>query len=144
MITRIETSGSAALVALVALVTLAAASAVAQDAGGRTLRDGVYTDARAAAGKKVYDAQCASCHEGGSMGPGLKGDDFLTTWENKTLRVLSTRIQETMPADAPGTLQEQELLDLVAYLVRANGFASGTTGFSTPADLDTITIVRAK
>jgi len=143
MITRIEISGSAALVALVALVTLAA-SAVAQDAGRRTLRDGVYTDARAAAGKKVYDAQCASCHEGGSMGPGLKGDDFLTTWENKTLRVLSTRIQETMPADGPGTLQEQELLDLIAYLVRANGFAAGTAGFSTPADLDTITIVRAK
>ena len=41
-------------------------------------------------------------------------------------------------------MQEQELLDLMAYLVRANGFAPGTTGFSTPGDLDTITIVRAK
>jgi mono/diheme cytochrome c family protein len=98
----------------------------------------------ATAGKRVYDAQCASCHDGGSMGPGLKGDDFLATWENKMLRVLYTRMQETMPSDAPGTLQEQELLDLMAYLVRANGFAPGTTGFSVPTDLDTIKIVRAK
>jgi hypothetical protein len=60
------------------------------------------------------------------------------------LRVLYTRMQETMPSDAPGTLQEQELLDLMAYLVRANGFAPGTTGFSVPTDLDTIKIVRAK
>ena len=144
MILRIETSRSAALVALVVPVTLAAAAAFAQEASGRTLRDGVYNEARATAGKRVYDAQCASCHDGGSMGPALKGDDFLATWENKTLRVLYSRVQETMPSDAPGTLQEQELLDVMAYLVRANGFAPGTTGFSAPADLDTIKIVRAK
>ena len=141
MIRGIETPGSAALIAL---VMLAAGVALAQEATGRTLRDGVYSEARAAAGKRVYDAQCAGCHEGGSMGPGLKGDDFLGTWENKTLRLLYNRVQETMPSDAPGTLQEQELLDVMAYLVRANGFAPGTPGFSTPGDLDTITIVRSK
>ena len=39
---------------------------------------------------------------------------------------------------------QEQLLDLMAYLVRANGFAPGTNGFSTPGDLDTITVVRAK
>jgi mono/diheme cytochrome c family protein len=140
---RIETLGSVWL-ALVMLVVFAAAAVFGQEASRRTLRDGVYSDARATAGRRLYDAQCAGCHDGGSMGPELKGDDFLATWENKTLRVLYTRVQETMPSDAPGTLQEQELLDLMAYLVRANGFAPGATGFSAPADLDTITIVRSK
>ena len=141
---RIETPGSSASIALAILVVLVAAAAFAQEARGRTLRDGVYSEARSTGGKRVYDAQCASCHEGSSMGPSLKGDDFLATWENKTLRMLYTRVEATMPSDAPGTLQEQELLDVIAYLVRANGFAPGTTGFSTPGDLDTIKIVRAK
>jgi len=142
---HIETPGSTSIAqALVIVFVVAAGAAFGQEARMRTLRDGVYSEARAASGKRLYDAQCAGCHEDGSMGPGLKGDDFLATWENKTLRVLYTRTQETMPADAPGTLQEQELLDLMAYLVRANGFAPGTTGFSTPGDLDTITIVRSK
>jgi hypothetical protein len=43
MILRIEIPRWAALVAL---VTLAAAGAFAQEASGRTLRDGVYNEAR--------------------------------------------------------------------------------------------------
>ena len=134
---------SVAIAASIAPIVLAAGMAFGQGAE-RTLRDGVYSEARATRGKAVYDAQCANCHDGGSMGPSLKGDDFLATWENKTLRALHGRILETMPADAPGTLQPQELLDLMAYLVRANGFAPGPAGFETADDLDTIKIVRSR
>ena len=70
--------------------------------GDRTVRDQVYSEAQAARGKSVYDKQCSNCHDGGGMGPSLKGDDFLATWENKTVRALYSRILTTMPSDDPG------------------------------------------
>jgi cytochrome c5 len=110
----------------------------------KTIRDRVYSDTQAARGKSVYDMQCSSCHDGGVMGPSLVGDDFLASWENKTVRALYARVLTTMPADAPGSLHEQELLDLIAYLIRANGFPSGSKALETPNELNDIRIVRSK
>src|SRR5690349_10621629 len=115
-----------------------------QAAADLTVRDKVYSEAQASRGKSVYDAQCASCHEGGGMGPSLTGDEFLASWDNKTVRALYSRVMTTMPSDAPGTLQQQELLDLMAYLVRANGFPPGSESLSSPDELNTIRIVRSK
>src|SRR6185503_17794131 len=69
-----------------------------------------------------YDGKCASCHDGGTMGAELWGDPFLTQWENKDIASLFTRIQTTMPEDAPGTLAEKEVLDIIAYVIQTNGF----------------------
>jgi hypothetical protein len=78
------------------------------------------------------------------MGPSLKGDDFLATWENKTVRALYSRILTTMPSDDPGTVPEADLLDLIAYWIRANGFPPGTSALESPNDLNAIKIVRSK
>jgi len=115
----------------------------AQASAERTVRDQVYSDAQAAHGKTVYDKQCSSCHDGG-MGPGLRGDDFLATWDNKTVRRLYSRILTTMPSDDPGTVAEPDLLDLIAYLIKANGFPAGSKAFESPNELNTIKIVRSK
>jgi mono/diheme cytochrome c family protein len=112
--------------------------------GGRTVRDGVYTEDQAIEGRKAYDSQCSNCHDGGGMGPALKGDDFLASWDNKPVSSLYTRILNTMPSDAPGTLQEPELLRIIAYLLRANGFSPGEKGFATANDLNDIRMVRSK
>jgi mono/diheme cytochrome c family protein len=117
--------------------------AFAQAGAERTIRDQVYSETQAARGKSVYDKQCSSCHDGG-MGPSLMGDDFLATWENKTVRTLYSRILTTMPSDEPGSVPEPELLDLMAYLIRANGFPAGSKAFESPNDLNTIKIVRSK
>jgi mono/diheme cytochrome c family protein len=109
----------------------------------RTVRDQVYSEAQAARGKSVYDKQCSSCHDGG-MGPGLTGDDFLATWDNKTVRTLYNRIKTTMPSDDPGTVAEPALLDLIAYLIKANGFPPGSTTLEKPDDLNVIKFVRSK
>ena len=115
----------------------------AQAGAERTVRDQVYSDAQAARGKSVYDKQCSSCHDGG-MGPSLMGDDFLATWDNKTVRTLYSRILTTMPSDDPGTVGEPDLLDLIAYLIKANGFPPGSKAFESPNELNTIKIVRSK
>jgi hypothetical protein len=78
------------------------------------------------------------------MGPALKGDDFLATWENKTVRALYNRILTTMPSDAPGTLQSSEVLDIVAFMMRSNGFPSGDQALGTPDELNDVKIVRSK
>lgn len=124
-------------------ITIISGNAIGQT-GERTLRDRVYSDEQASRGKAGYDNQCSNCHDGGGMGPALKGDDFLASWENKTVRSLYSRILTTMPSDAPGTLQEQELLDIIAYLIRANGFPPGDTALGTANELNDIKIVRAK
>jgi mono/diheme cytochrome c family protein len=113
----------------------------AQAGAERTVRDQVYSDTQAARGKSVYDKQCGSCHDGG-MGPGLSGDDFLATWDNKTVRTLYSRILTTMPSDNPGTVAEPELLDLIEYLDQSEWFPRGLEGVRGER-LNTIKFVRS-
>ena len=126
------------------MLALAGADLSLGQGADRTVENGVYSEEQAARGKSAYDAQCSNCHDGGGMGPALKGDDFLATWQNKTLRALYSRILTTMPSDAPGTLDERELLDIMAYLVRANGFPAGDKALGSPNDLNDIKIVRSR
>jgi mono/diheme cytochrome c family protein len=98
-----------------------------------TVLDGVYSVEQAKRGRTVYDTKCAACHDGGTMGPELWGDPFLAEWENKAVGVFFSRIQTTMPEDAPGSLSENDVLDVVAVL-QTNGFKAGdTTALSTSA-----------
>ena len=69
--------------------------------------------------------KCAACHDGGTMGPELWGDPFLTQWENKSVGEFYNRIRNTMPESAPGTLSENETLDIIAYVLQTNGFPPG-------------------
>lgn len=96
-----------------------------QAPAGTTVRDKVYSPEQSKRGRASYDGKCASCHDGGTMGPELWGDPFLAQWENKDVGSFFTRIQTTMPEDAPGTLGEKEVLDIIAYVIQTNGFPAG-------------------
>jgi mono/diheme cytochrome c family protein len=123
------------------IAVMAVAGMSLAQAGARTVRDRVYSEEQAAKGKTSYNNQCSTCHEGGGMGPALKGTEFLGSWENKTVRSLYSRILTTMPSDAPGTLTEQDVLDIVAYLISTNGFPPGDKALEKPDELNDITIV---
>jgi mono/diheme cytochrome c family protein len=121
----------------------------AESAGGeKTVWSGVYTTEQARSGKAAYSTACASCHlenlAGDTMSPALVGSDFVASWENKKLRPLYSRILSTMPADNPGTLSEKTVLDIVAYVLEANGFPSGNAALERADDLNTIAFVRQK
>ena len=117
-------------------------------AGENNVWAGLYTAEQAKAGKQAYSGACASCHldnlTGDTMSPALAGADFLASWDNKTLRALYSRIISTMPADNPGTLTEKTVLDIVAYLLEANGFPAGRAALEHADDLNTIAFVRQK
>ena len=129
------------------MIWAAAAAGAAQSA--RTVWDGVYTDAQAGRGKKLYIASCAACHQEGLQGadlaPALKGDEFLLLWNDRLTSELVDRVATTMPQDAPGTLSPEANADIVAYMLQVNRFPTGTAEL--PADSaaqKTISITRTK
>jgi mono/diheme cytochrome c family protein len=95
----------------------------------RSARDGVYSDAQAGRGESLYGAQCASCHGpdlgGTQLAPQLAGQDFISGWTDRTVGELFDRIRLTMPEDGPGRLSDQQYVDVVAFIIKSNGFSSG-------------------
>ena len=102
----------------------------------KTVWDGVYSEAQAGRGKKLYIASCAACHQesltGADLAPALKGDEFLLLWNDRTLGDLVDRVMKTMPQDAPGTLTLEQNTDIVAYMLSVNRMPAGMSDL--PAD----------
>lgn len=107
---------------------------------GKTVLDGVFTDAQAQRGEVAYGISCAGCHGqdlyGRAMGP-LRGDHFLDRWREDSLDVLFTHIRTRMPADAAGSLSEAAYLDILAYILHVNGFPAGPVELTPVAVADT-------
>lgn len=94
----------------------------------RTPADGVYSAAQATRGGTTYEAHCSACHgrqlEGG-LAPPLAGGAFLRVWDKRPLSEMVDKIEHTMPAAAPGTLSRTQATDVVAHVLRVNGFPAG-------------------
>lgn len=117
-------------VVLVILILLARNAEVvfAQSApsAGRTVLSGVYTREQARRGAERYADACSRCHRDDLSGySGLRGAKFVDNWREDNLDSLWQRISKTMPAGAPGTLSEQEYLDILAFILEANEFPAG-------------------
>ena len=97
----------------------------------KTVWDGVFADSQAVNGKTIYTQYCATCHAenlsggAGQGAPPLKGDKFVENWREDSLDSLFTKIQTTMPRRDPKRLNDNETLDLVAYIMQANEFPTG-------------------
>jgi S-disulfanyl-L-cysteine oxidoreductase SoxD len=125
-------------VPLVSVVAaLVTATAVAQDRH-TSVWDGVYTDSQADRGLSLYDRHCAGCHgrylEGVPAAPpdaewlrkpSLSGWEFRRNWNQLSLGDLFERVRISMPQNAIGSLNRQQVADLLAYLLRQNGYPSG-------------------
>jgi len=79
---------------------------------------GVLADA----GREVFARECAECH--GAQGEGLEGPVLIG--ENTNLPAFGTAeglyefISQGMPLDAPGSLPQQEYLEVLAFLLLEN------------------------
>ena len=119
--------------------------ASAQEAG-KTVADGVYSETQAARGAAAYETSCAGCHRadlGGGTGPALKEQRFARQFADKDLRTLFSRIATTMPRNAPGSLGDAVALDIVAHLLKENGFPAGASELSASA-LDGVRVVPGR
>jgi S-disulfanyl-L-cysteine oxidoreductase SoxD len=113
-------------VLLIAGVT-AGKAVLAADA---TRSDGWYTPDQAAHGHVTFNSYCAQCHRPdlkGALGPALVGGAFLNQWINKPLGNLFEFVHTKMPANNPGSVPDDKLWNITAYILQKNGFAEGST-----------------
>jgi S-disulfanyl-L-cysteine oxidoreductase SoxD len=112
----------------------------------RGVWDGVFTAAQADRGGKSI-ARCQGCHGpqlgGTDRAPALKGDGFVSDWENGSVNRLFLKIRDTMPPSNTDSLSPDAKLDLVAYLLRENGFPVGANELALNTEaLDNLQITK--
>jgi S-disulfanyl-L-cysteine oxidoreductase SoxD len=114
---------------VVALVLAAASSgralAFARQTGDKPAAAPTYTDEQSTRGEAIYTKACGPCHEDKSLAPLLQGEPFAKNWSDKTVDALFNKILSTMPLQDPGTLTDQQSIDLVAYILKLNHFSAG-------------------
>jgi mono/diheme cytochrome c family protein len=93
----------------------------------------LYTKAQAVAGFAKYLGHCAMCHGAklqGLSGPSLKGPNFASAKSNFAVGDIFMIVANNMPASAPGSLPQQDYVEVMAYLLQQNGYPAGTTALT--------------
>lgn len=98
--------------------------------------DGWYSEEQAEEGQTTYNSYCATCHgpdlEGG-QGMALKGEKFLSKWE--TGKELYDYTAKNMPLVNPGTIPEEDMVKIMAFVFSQNDLPSGEA-LEGPDDVD--------
>jgi mono/diheme cytochrome c family protein len=81
----------------------------------------IYTADQSARGSQTYASLCTNCHFPSEH----TGHAFASSWNGRTVSELFQVVSTTMPQDNPGTLTLQQYVDVVAYLLRLNGYPAG-------------------
>lgn len=117
-------------------------SGVALSSGARAADEsGWYTQDQATRGHQLFNNFCAQCHRPdltGAAGPALVGDAFLKKWGNKPLSELFTFEHANMPATNPGSLPEDTVWTITAYILQKNDFPAGPVVLSQPTGANRI------
>ena len=99
-----------------------------------------FTSAQAEAGRAAYDANCSACHlrdlRGSNEAAQLAGANFLNQWGDKTIADLHAYLMASMPPTSPGSPGSQAMLDIIAYLLQANGASAGSQPLARDARID--------
>ena len=103
--------------------------------------DGVYTEAQAARGMMAFGQSCSGCHALAAQGKApLVGDAFWKSFAQKTVGDLLEFVSTNMPNGTPGSLTEPTYRDIVALMLKSNGFPAGAAelGGNTAANVQII------
>ena len=121
---------------VVAMLATTGPALVSAQGGGSTA-DGVFSEAQAARGMPVAAAECGTCHgdmlAGGDFAPAISGAEFFGRWEGESVSTLVTKVTDTMPLSAPGSLSPAQYSDIVAYMLQASGYPAGSAEFDVAA-----------
>ncbi len=136
---------SASVLPLAGLLFLALATASLVNAQTstprRTVWDGAYMEAQAARGLTAFGQSCSGCHALTAEGKApLVGEPFWKSFAQKTVGDLLEFVSTNMPNGTPGSLDESTYKDIVALILKSNGFPAGTTelGRNTTADVQIV------
>jgi mono/diheme cytochrome c family protein len=80
-------------------------------------------------GADAFAQSCALCH-GASLGgvgeaPSLVGVQFISDFNGLTVGDLFERIRTTMPLNNPNGLSRDQYADVLAFLLKSNGYRAG-------------------
>jgi mono/diheme cytochrome c family protein len=97
---------------------------------GQDLPAAPFTAAQVDAGRQAYIGHCMVCHGDKLQGIGeaqkLVGRDFVDAWGHDTTKDLFSAVRVEMPQNDPASLTDEMYLNLVAFLLHANGAGAGT------------------
>jgi glucose dehydrogenase len=85
-------------------------------------------------GSAIFQSECARCHVQADIEMRITND-----WLGRPASELYEAIKATMPAETPGSLSDQQYVDVTAYTMRMAG-SSPPAGALSLADLDHVTI----
>jgi mono/diheme cytochrome c family protein len=104
----------------------------------------VFTQAQADQGQKDYNGQCAMCHGAELLGPDAPALVGLEVMHNfSTAAGLFDYFSVAMPPQAPGLLEEETYVNILAYILKSNGAQAGDTALDAdPAKLAAIDLVE--
>src|SRR5580704_3632413 len=118
-----RTASSAAFIVFLALGAL----------GAEAKSPGAYTNEQASRGAAVYTQNCVQCHGAnlqGEAGTPLMGRTFLQAYGAGTAAQLYDFLSRQMPLNAPGSLSQQQYLDVTAFILARNGLSPGEAPLS--------------
>jgi quinoprotein glucose dehydrogenase len=117
-----------AVASIAAFLCVAAGTAPTQETTSSVL-DGVYTEAQAARGAASFAQNCAVCHGASLSGvgeaPALAGAQFVSDFNGLTVGDLFERMRTTMPLNNPGALSRDQYADILAFMLKSNGYPAG-------------------
>ncbi len=136
------------LVCCAALLCATAVSAQQAEPARKTVTGApAFTVAQAGRGKAAYEANCTGCHLAGLDGSSnpaanvkgapLIGSRFVQDFGEQKVSALFNKMKRDMPAGKPGSLTDQEYLDIVSYILQQNKFPSGADDLTVEAATDT-------
>lgn len=129
------------VVVLAGLLAIPAAALQGPETATVSVWDGVYTAEQASRGRAHFETHCTGCHGAGGNATALDGNNFYQHWGEDSLLSLFNRIRNTMPARDPGSLSEDEYLEIVTYLLEMNGFPAGNSEL-VPAAVEAVRVER--
>lgn len=95
-----------------------------------TTASGVYTAAQAARGEQTYMNACVSCHPIGTYA----AEAFRDKWNGAPLSRLFDVVTDTMPKTEPGSLDTQDYIHVISYILKINGAPPGKAPLRADAD----------
>ena len=125
------------------VLSFGAAFVAAQAPKTPTVWDGVYTNAQAERAVATFGSTCSRCHTLTADGSGnrpLTGDKFWEGFTQKTVGDLLKFVSTNMPNGQGGSLSAGTYNDLVALILKSNGFPSGSTELA-PETIATVQII---
>ena len=119
-----------ALLGVVVAVAAAVGLGVFLTRPANSVMDGVFTLEQARRGEALYPRSCPRCHRADLLGdgfetPALAGTDFTRRWSGRTVADLFAFVSVNMPKSSPGAWDGQTYVDLIAYILRMNGYPTG-------------------